>query len=139
VAQIPIDPLFDRLIERVVTCEGVDPDRVYLMGYSAGGDGVFQLAPRMADRFAAAAMMAGHPNESQPLGLRNLPFTIHVGGLDASYGRNKVAPAWGAKLEELHREDAGGYESLTCVHPDLPHWMNARGQVSNPVDAEVQA
>ena len=38
---------------------GVDSDRVYLMGYSAGGDGVYQVAPRMADRFAAAAMMAG--------------------------------------------------------------------------------
>ena len=47
----------------------VDPNKVYLMGYSAGGDGVYQLAPRMADRFAAAAMMAGHPNETSPLGL----------------------------------------------------------------------
>jgi poly(3-hydroxybutyrate) depolymerase len=41
---------------------GVNPDKVYLLGYPAGGDGVWQLAPRMADRFAAAAMMAGHPN-----------------------------------------------------------------------------
>ncbi|MFM8642358.1 MAG: polyhydroxyalkanoate depolymerase, partial [Phycisphaerales bacterium] len=69
-----VDALFDRLIENLVMCERVDPDRIYLMGYSAGGDGVYQLAPRMADRFAAAAMMAGHPNEAVPDGLRNLPF-----------------------------------------------------------------
>ena len=50
-----IDPIFQRLIESYVACRGVNPDKVYLMGYSAGGDGVWQLAPRMADRFAAAA------------------------------------------------------------------------------------
>ena len=72
----------------------LDPNKVYLMGYSAGGDGVYQLAPRMADRFAAAAMMAGHPNETSPLGLRNLPFTIHMGENDTPYKRNKVAAEW---------------------------------------------
>lgn len=40
----------------------VDPNRVFLTGYSAGGDGVYHLAPRMADFLAGAAMMAGHPN-----------------------------------------------------------------------------
>ena len=47
-----MDDLIDRMIEDYVIDRGVDPNRVYLMGYSAGGDGVFQLAPRMADRFA---------------------------------------------------------------------------------------
>ena len=42
--QAHIDPLFDRLISDLVVLEDVNPDRVYLMGYSAGGDGVFQLA-----------------------------------------------------------------------------------------------
>jgi poly(3-hydroxybutyrate) depolymerase len=51
------------------------------MGYSAGGDGVFQIAPRMADHWAAAAMMAGHPGDAAALNLRNLPFTIFMGGL----------------------------------------------------------
>ena len=52
-----IDPLFNRIIQNMIMLYEVDPDKVYLMGYSAGGDGVYQLAPRMADRFAAAAMM----------------------------------------------------------------------------------
>ena len=73
-----IDPLFNRIIQNMIMLYEVDPNKVYLMGYSAGGDGVYQLAPRMADRFAAAAMMAGHPNETSPLGIRNLPFTIHT-------------------------------------------------------------
>ncbi|MBC7853680.1 MAG: polyhydroxyalkanoate depolymerase, partial [Pirellulaceae bacterium] len=51
--QSHIDGMFGRLIENLVVFEDVDPDRVYVLGYSAGGDGVYQLAPRMADRFAA--------------------------------------------------------------------------------------
>ena len=54
--QSHIDPMFEQLIENMIVFEGVDPNRVYITGYSAGGDGVYQLAPRMADRLAAAGM-----------------------------------------------------------------------------------
>ena len=50
--------LYDRLIENMILFEPVNPDKVYLLGYSAGGDGVYQIAPRMADRWAAVNMMA---------------------------------------------------------------------------------
>jgi dienelactone hydrolase len=119
-----IDKLFDRLIEDMVLIHDVDPNRVYLMGYSAGGDGVYQLAPRMADRFAAVAMMAGHPNESQPLGLRNLPFALHVGALDHGYGRNKVAAEWGDRLKALHEADPEGYIHVVELHDGKGHWMD---------------
>jgi hypothetical protein len=119
-----IDRLFARLIEDLIVFEDVDPNRVYLMGYSAGGDGVYQLAPRMADRFAAAAMMAGHPNDASPLGLRNLPFAIHVGGNDGGYGRNKIAREWGEKLDALAKGDAGGYPHVVKLHEGKGHWMD---------------
>ena len=35
-----IAPLFQALIETYVARRGVHPNKVYLMGYSAGGDGV---------------------------------------------------------------------------------------------------
>ena len=38
----------------------IDPDRVFLTGYSAGGNSVFQLSQRTSDRFAA-----GNPNASR--------------------------------------------------------------------------
>jgi hypothetical protein len=119
-----IDRLFDRLIENFIVFEDVDPNRVYILGYSAGGDGVYQLAPRMADRWAAAAMMAGHPNDALPLGLRNIGFTIHVGGRDGAYNRNKVAAEWEQKLAELHKADADGYAHLVKIYPDKPHWLD---------------
>jgi hypothetical protein len=119
-----IDRMFDRLIEDLIVFEDVNPDRVYLMGYSAGGDGVYQLAPRMADRWAAASMMAGHPNDAQPLGLRDLPFAIHVGALDGGFNRNKVAAEWGEKLDALAKRDPGGYVHVVKLHANKGHWMD---------------
>ena len=45
-----LDELFEKLIRCCVVFEGVNPNKVYLMGYSAGGDGVWRMAPRMADK-----------------------------------------------------------------------------------------
>ena len=90
-----IDHFFNRLIEDMIALEQVNPDRVYVLGYSAGGDGVYQLAPRMADYWAAAAMMAGHPNNVSLLSLRNVPFALQVGGNDSAYNRNKVGNEYG--------------------------------------------
>ena len=127
-----IDTLFDRLILAAVLFEGVDPNKVYLMGYSAGGDGVYQLAPRMADRFAAAAMMAGHPNETVPAGLRNIGFTIHMGALDNAYDRNEIARRWGVMLDSLQKLDTGGYRHVVQLHEGRPHWMNREDTVAVP-------
>jgi poly(3-hydroxybutyrate) depolymerase len=127
-----IDRLFARLIEDFVAIEGVDPDRVYVLGYSAGGDGVYQLAPRMADTWAAAAMMAGHPNDASPLGLRNVPFALQVGARDAAYNRNKVAAEWGEKLKELQKADPGGYEHFVKIHEGKGHWMNLEDAAALP-------
>jgi hypothetical protein len=127
-----IDPLLDRLIAGMVATRGVHPDKIHLLGYSAGGDGVYQLAPRTADRWAAAAMMAGHPNEAQALSLRNLPFSIHVGANDDAYHRNQVAADWGKRLDALQAADPGGYIHRTTVVPGCGHWMNGKDAEALP-------
>ena len=125
-----MDALIDRLISNYVICRGVNPDRIYIMGYSAGGDGVFQLAPRMADRFASAAMMAGHPNDAQPANLRNLHFEIFMGGKDTHYNRHKKAANWKTRLADLQKADPTAYPHRVTIYPELGHWMERR-------DAEV--
>jgi poly(3-hydroxybutyrate) depolymerase len=127
-----IDSMFDRLIEDYVVLRGVDANRVYILGYSAGGDGVWQLAPRMADRWAAAAMMAGHPNDASLLPLRNLPFALFVGANDAAYKRNEIVGERAKKLDELEKSDPGGYVHLARVYPGLPHWMNRKDAEALP-------
>ena len=42
----------------------VNPNKVFMSGYSAGGDGTYHLGPMLADWWAGAAMMAGHPNDT---------------------------------------------------------------------------
>ncbi len=122
--QATIDPFFDRLIENLIVFEQVDPNKVYVLGYSAGGDGVYQIAPRLADRWAAAAMMAGHPNETVPLGLRNVPFALQVGAKDAAYRRNEIGQEWGEKLQSLRQSDPEGYEHFVRIREGKGHWMD---------------
>lgn len=127
-----IDPMFDRLIADFVIAKGVNPNKIYITGYSAGGDGTYQVAPRMADRFAAAAMMAGHPNEARPDNLYNLPFFIQMGGKDAAYDRNKIAAQWDEKLNVLEEANPGAYPHKTIIYPDFGHWMNGEDKVAIP-------
>jgi hypothetical protein len=127
-----IDRMFGRLIEDLIVLEDVNPDRVYLLGYSAGGDGVYQLAPRMADYWAGAAMMAGHPNGVSLLSLRNLPFALQVGGDDSAYNRNRVGREYGEQLEKLHKDDPRGYIHFVKIHEGKRHWMNLEDKAALP-------
>lgn len=68
--------------------------------------------------------MAGHPNEASPLGLRNVPFAIHVGANDGGYNRNRVAAQWARKLDDLRRSDPGGYVHVAELHAGRGHWMD---------------
>jgi predicted esterase len=127
-----IDEMFAKLIKAAIVNEGVNPNKVYLLGYSAGGDGLFQLAPRMADYWAAASMMAGHPGDAAALGLRNLPFAIYMGGADAAYKRNELAKVWGDKLDSLQAKNPGSYIHDVHIFEGLPHWMNRRDTLAIP-------
>lgn len=127
-----IDQFFDRLIENLIVFHQVDPNRIYVMGYSAGGDGVYQIGPRMADRWAAVAMMAGHPNDARPDSLRNTPFTLHVGAKDEPYNRNGQAQIWKKKLADLAAADPGGYPHWVEIYPDKGHWMDREDAAAVP-------
>lgn len=127
-----IDPMLEEVIKDAIVMEDVNPDKVYLMGYSAGGDGVFQLAPRMADHWAAASMMAGHPGDAAALSLRNLPFALFMGGVDSAYQRNHWAQVWKDRLDSLHQTDPAGYIHDVHIYPGLPHWMNRNDTIAVP-------
>ncbi len=121
-------PLLDRcyraLITYCVTHWDVNPDRVYIMGYSAGGDGVWRLAPRMADTWAAASMMAGHPGDVRLENLRNTPFSIWCGEWDAAYDRNRLAAERMAEMDSLQAADSEGYAHWGFLAKGKGHWMD---------------
>ena len=118
-----MDAFFQQLIAAAVAEMGVSPDKVYLLGYSAGGDGVWRMAPRMADRWAAASMMAGHPGEASQLNLRNVPYMIWMGENDGAYNRNRLAVEKGAVMDSLQAADPEGYVHETHIISGKGHWM----------------
>ena len=118
-----LDELFEKLIQCMVATMGVNPDKVYLLGYSAGGDGVWRMAPRMADSWAAASMMAGHPGEASQVNLRNTPFMIWMGEKDSAYNRNKLAVHHGKIMDSLQMADKAGYIHETHIIEGKGHWM----------------
>lgn len=119
-----LDSLLEELIQACVVFEGVNPNKVYLLGYSAGGDGVWRLAPRMADKWAAASMMAGHPGEASQVNLLNLPFMIWMGENDSAYNRNLLAREKGVVLDSLAASHPGKYIHSTNVLEGKGHWMD---------------
>ncbi len=119
-----LDEFFDALIQTAVVEMEVNPDKVYLLGYSAGGDGVWRMAPRMADRWAAASMMAGHPGEVSQVNLRNVPFMIWMGEYDGAYDRNKLAVEKGRVMDSLQQAEPEGYIHETHIVKGKGHWMD---------------
>lgn len=130
------DPLFEQIIRSFVVLKGVNPDKVYLMGYSAGGDGVWRMAPRLADHWAAASMMAGHPGSTRFENLRNLPFMMWVGGNDTAYDRNTIVPETSRKIDALQAADPEGYIHECHVQKGRPHWMELDDAAAFPWMAE---
>ncbi len=114
-------PLYDKLIEAAILYENVNPNRVYILGFSAGGDGVYQIAPRMPDRFAAANMSAGHHNWITFDNLYNTPFVLQVGELDGAYKRNRVAAENFITLNTLHDKYSGGFIHDLFIHYNGSH------------------
>lgn len=115
-------PCYDRIIENCVRFLDVDPNRVYLMGYSAGGDGVYRVTPVMPDRLAAANMCAGHPNGVSLMNFMHVPILLEVGEKDTAYNRHCVTVQYGTNLEKLSREHRGKYyRSETRVHTGAAH------------------
>ncbi len=126
----PIDSLFQDLITMMIVKENINPNKVYILGYSAGGDGVWRLAPRLADHWAAASMMAGHPGD---VGLRNLvntPFSIWVGALDSAYDRNKEVKKRGEEMDSLSTTVPGKYIHQTNIVAGKGHWMDQADTVA---------
>jgi poly(3-hydroxybutyrate) depolymerase len=119
----------DAMVEQLILAEDVDPNRVYIMGFSSGGYGTIQLGPSLADRFAAVACSAAATEGSRPENLRNTPFIYQLGENDTAYGRIKLAREYGEQLRKLREADPQGYDYEFTVHAGKGHGFDDRGAV----------
>ena len=82
-------PMIANLIKQFTVFGDVDPDKVFIMGYSHGGYGAFAIGPKEPDLFAAIHGSAAAPTDGETTArtLRSTIFTGMVGSLDTAYGR----------------------------------------------------
>ncbi len=104
-------PLVVNLIRQFVLLGDVDPDKVYLMGYSHGGYGAFFVGPKVPDRFAAIHSSAAAPSDGSisPRTLRNTRFTFMIGEKDTAYGRLSRCEAFNTAVQKLKEQNKGDY------------------------------
>lgn len=66
------------LLDHIENLFNIDSERTLLTGYSMGGGGTWYLAPRHPDRFRAALVMAGRPQDDSATLDWNTPlYVIH--------------------------------------------------------------
>ncbi len=107
------------VMDRVERIYRVDPDRVYLMGFSMGGLGAWRIGQFHADRFAAMATFCGWSGTDYLENLRNLPVLIVHGGADptvpVAMDRAAVAKLrklnYSVRYDELPGANHGAWEA----------------------------
>lgn len=106
------------IVDHVVASYPVDPDRVYLLGYSMGGGGAYRMAFDYGDLFAAMIAIAGHTPEPTPDHVRaveQFPFLAIHGAQDA---RVPLAPA--RRMAQALEED-GAPQFEFRLMPGMDH------------------
>jgi predicted peptidase len=60
----------------------IDPDRIYLVGQSMGGLGVWSLLQTHGEKWAGAVVLAAYDNFTAPMAISRVPLWVFQGDLD---------------------------------------------------------
>lgn len=140
-------PLVANLIRQFLLFGDVDPNKVFIMGYSHGGYGAFAIGPKMPDRFAAIHSSAAAPTdgETSPKTLRNTIFAFMVGENDHDYGRLERCQRFDQAIRQLRGDRTDIYPvsmqfEAGYAHGGLPDRDEIKDMypaVRNPVPREL--
>ena len=116
-------PLIDNLIRQFLLFGDVDGKKVFLIGYSHGGYGAFNIGPKMPDHFAAIHASAAAPtdNETSAKTLRNTPFSVMVGEEDNAYERRARDEKFAELIQQLKGERTDIYPVTVQVMKGFQH------------------
>ena len=91
----------------------IDPERVYLTGFSMGGFGTFRVASEYPERFTAIVPLAGGGESANAVKLQNMPTWVFHGDLDTAlpieYSKIMVEALKNAGNQNLHFTVLKGY------------------------------
>ncbi len=116
-------PLVDRLVDNFFLFGDVDPNKVFIMGYSHGGYGAYAIGPKMPDHFAAihASAAAATQGETTPVTLRNTVFSAMVGEKDTMYGRLTRNRSFAEEVEKLRGKRTDIYPVTIDIKEGFGH------------------
>jgi pimeloyl-ACP methyl ester carboxylesterase len=140
-------PLVDNLIRQFRLFGEVDPNKVFIMGYSHGGYGAFAIGPKMPDHFAAIHASAGAPTDGETSAktLRTTQFAYMIGENDTAYDRIKRCRTFDETIQKLRGNRTDIYP-VTMEYqagfghgglPDKEKIKDMYPAVRNPVPAEL--
>jgi len=140
-------PLIGNLTRQFRLFGDIDPNKVFIMGYSHGGYGAYAIGPKMPDNFAAihASAAAASDGETTAKTLRNTIFTAMVGEKDTAYGRHDRNKKFAAAVEKLRGDRTDIYPVRVDIiagngHTGLPDRDLIKQMypaVRNPVPREL--
>lgn len=118
------------IIDETISQCPIDTTRIYLVGISMGGIGIYDLARRFPERFAAVAPICGAYNPDLLAPAAEVPFMIFHGEIDpvvppfiarADYRALKNAGADVRYIEFSGTEHGSWHQALN--HPDFLPWL----------------
>jgi predicted peptidase len=121
------------LVDTIVKSYAVDPDRVYLTGFSMGGFGTWATAGQYPEPFAAIAPLAGGGNVDQAERLKTLPIWAFHGGKDETVPMKSsetmveaVKKCGGNVQFTIYPEAGHGICDVTYKSPKFYEWLLAQ-------------
>ena len=105
------------------------------MGFSAGGDGTYQLSERLPHLLAAASPQGGHPNGVSTINICNLPIYFAAGEKDGAFKRNQICVDYYKQVMGQNGKYLGKYIAKVEVVAGSPHsfqcWKRPRKSFFN--------
>lgn len=121
----------DEFIKEVASNLPVDLERVYLVGFSNGGQGTFQTLARQPDWFAGAVTLSGPVSPKSVVGKIKAPIWCWVGGNDTPLKKNERLPALARALQKeddrvkLNIVPGAGHACIkeSIGNPEVQEWL----------------
>ncbi len=126
------------LLQSLMKSESIDANRIYITGYSLGGEGTFDFISREPNLFAAAVPICGVSDTSKARLIKDIPIWVFHGSDD------KVNPAEYSRIMVKSIVNAGGTPKYTeysgvghkCwdkayAEPELLEWLFKQNRNNN--------
>jgi len=133
------------LIDALSAEFAIDRDRVYLLGQSRGGIGVWDLVTKRPNVFAAAVPLCAAGNPKQVVAAAGVSVWVFHGakdtGMPVANAREMVAALKGAGGQVKYTEYPDmGHDVWTRVfkEPDLPAWLFAQKRTPGDCDGSCR-